>query len=238
MAPDRQRALSAPHRHPAPSIPRLALAALALAVAALSAARPGGSRTRPRPSGLALRRRPGRACRPRPAAGLDRCARRRPDEYQPGTFALEADGVTHGPFEVGVRLKGGLGSFRGLEGKAAFKVKVDEYVDGQTFFGLEKLTLNNMVQDPSMVHETLAYELFRSLGVPASRTGYAFVRVNGESFGLYLNVETLDAIALPDGSPRPATSTRATTRTTSVPVPPASSRSTRGKRGRATTSRR
>lgn len=119
------------------------------------------------------------------------------EEYQPATFSLTAGGQTYGPLSVGARLKGGIGSFRPLFGKAAFKVKFDELVDEQTFFGLEKLTLNNMVQDPTMMRETLAYEAFRSVGVAAPRTGYAFVRVNGEAFGLYLNVETLDAVALP-----------------------------------------
>ncbi|MGC1850977.1 MAG: CotH kinase family protein [Solirubrobacterales bacterium] len=118
-------------------------------------------------------------------------------EYQPATFSLTAGGHTYGPLNVGARLKGGIGSFKPLSGKAAFKVKFDEFVDEQTFFGLEKLTLNNMVQDPTMMRETLAYEAFRSVGVAAPRTGYAFVRVNGEAFGLYLNVETLDAISLP-----------------------------------------
>jgi hypothetical protein len=120
-----------------------------------------------------------------------------PDEYQPGSFALENGAEAYGPLAVGIRLKGSYGSFRPLDGKAAFKVKVDEYVDDQTFFGLEKLTFNNMVQDDSMVHEALAYELFRSLGVPASRTGYAFLSVNGEDYGLYLDIETLDSVALP-----------------------------------------
>ncbi|HWM62520.1 MAG TPA: CotH kinase family protein [Solirubrobacterales bacterium] len=120
-----------------------------------------------------------------------------PDEYQPATFTLEAGGETYGPLSVGARLKGNTASFRPLSRKAAFKVKFDEYVEDQTFFGLEKLTLNNMVQDPSMLHETFAYELFRAVGVAAPRTGYAVVRVNGERYGLYLNVETLDKISLP-----------------------------------------
>lgn len=122
-----------------------------------------------------------------------------PDEYQPGTFELRVDGLPRGPQlgEVGIRLKGGQGSFRPLSKKAGFKVKFDEYVEDQTFFGLEKLTLNNMVQDPSMVHEALSYELFHALGLPASRTGYAFVRVNELAYGLYLNLETLDEVALP-----------------------------------------
>ncbi len=121
-----------------------------------------------------------------------------PDEYQPGTFELKVKGVLKGPDlgDVGIRLKGGLGSFRPLSEKAAFKIKFNEYTK-QTFFGLKKLTLNNMVQDPSMLHETLTYELFRALDLPASRTGYAFVRLSGVEYGLYLNIETLDSISLP-----------------------------------------
>jgi hypothetical protein len=120
-----------------------------------------------------------------------------PDEYQHGTFELKVGGVAKGPplGEVGIRLKG-TGSFRGFDRKAAFKVKFNEYVS-QTFLGLKKLTLNNMVQDPSMLCETLAYELFRGLGVPSSRTGFADVSVNGTSYGVYLNIETLDKVFLP-----------------------------------------
>lgn len=48
-----------------------------------------------------------------------------------------------------------------------------------------------------MVHETLTYGLFHELGLPASRTGYAFVKLNGSDYGLFLNLETLDKISLP-----------------------------------------
>ena len=88
-------------------------------------------------------------------------------------------------------------SFRPLTGKAAFKVKFDKFVEEPALPGLEKMTLNNMVQDPSMIHETLAYEAFRAAGVPAPRTGYAFVTVNGEDYGLYLDIESLDEVSLP-----------------------------------------
>lgn len=133
-----------------------------------------------------------------PPASIEALENEPEEEYQPATFSLTAGGQTYGPLDIGVRLKGGVGSFRSLpDEKAAFKVKLDAFVDDQTFFGLEKLTLNNMVQDPSMIHETLAYEAFRSVGVAAPRSGYAFVQVNGEPFGLYLNVETLDSVALP-----------------------------------------
>lgn len=104
-------------------------------------------------------------------------------------------------WEVGIRLKG-RASRRDLNGKAPFKIKMDKFVDGQTVFGLEKLTLNNMVQDPSMVREATVYRLFRAMGVPAPRTGYAQVyvtspgQVTNEYFGLYLNIETPDEVML------------------------------------------
>lgn len=125
-----------------------------------------------------------------------------PEEYVEGTFSLApTDGTPGGvgsfsaPLTVGIRLKG-ESSFRDLDGKAAFKVKFNEFVKGQRFLGLKNLTLNNMVQDPSMVHEALAFAAFRAAGVPAPRTGYADVRVNGEEFGMHLNLETLDDVAL------------------------------------------
>jgi hypothetical protein len=123
--------------------------------------------------------------------------------YVPGTFSIaETDGTpgSAGPFstpiEVGIRLKGGDGSFRNLGEKAAFKVKFDSFVKAQTFDGLEKLTLNNMVQDNSMLHEMLAYQAFHELGVPAPHAGFSYLRVNGKSYGLHLNIETQDKDSL------------------------------------------
>jgi hypothetical protein len=118
-------------------------------------------------------------------------------QYYPATFSMtRADGQIYGPLAVGVRLKGGSFGFRDLDHKAAFKIKFNFSVAGQRFQGLKKLTLNNMVQDSSMVHETLAYAAFRAIDVPAPRTGFAYVRVNGADYGVYLDVEQLDDVAL------------------------------------------
>jgi hypothetical protein len=125
-----------------------------------------------------------------------------PDEYVKGTFALsKTDGTPTGvepplssPVPVEIRLKGSTaGSFRSLAGKAAFKLK---FKKTEPFFGLRKMTLNNMVEDFSLIHETLAYTAFRAAGVAASRTGFADVRLNGEDFGLHLNIENLDKVNL------------------------------------------
>jgi hypothetical protein len=122
-----------------------------------------------------------------------------PDEYQPGEFSIAATGGTPGsedvftaPVKTEVRLKGSA-SFQDLTGKAAFKLK---FKKGERPFGLKKMTLNNMIEDVSMTHETLAYEVAREAGVPAPRTGFADVYVNGHDYGMHLNLETYDDQAL------------------------------------------
>jgi CotH kinase protein len=117
-------------------------------------------------------------------------------DYQPGTLTVRTETATYGPLTVGIRLKGCWGSFRTLDAKAGWKIKVN-YVSGQTLLGLKKLTLNNMVQDGSMIHEALGYRVFRAMGVAAPRVGYANVSFNGAEYGLYANIETLDKVALP-----------------------------------------
>ena len=112
--------------------------------------------------------------------------------YAPGTFTMRYGRKRYGPWSVEVRIKGRWGSQRDLGGKAAFKIKFPN--SNQRVSGMKKLTLNNMVQDPSYITETISYELFRAMGVPAPRTGYAVVSVNGADYGLHLNVETPDKL--------------------------------------------
>ncbi|TPV92321.1 MAG: hypothetical protein B7733_26440 [Myxococcales bacterium FL481] len=107
--------------------------------------------------------------------------------WRPGTFRYQ-DLVWE---NVGVRLKGNL-TLTTLADKPSFKIKFNRYVKGRRFLGLEGLTLNNMYSDPSMLREHLSYKVFRDLGLPASRTGFAELYVNDEPYGLYLNLETLD----------------------------------------------
>lgn len=119
-----------------------------------------------------------------------------PYSYQSATLTMTVDGVVKGPFAVQLKLKGRWGSFRSLDGKSAFKIKIPSGARA-SLFGLKKLTLNNMVQDPSKTHEAMTYRLFRAVGIAAPRTGYAEVSVNGQSYGLYLNLETPDSVMLP-----------------------------------------
>lgn len=93
--------------------------------------------------------------------------------------------------DVGLRLKG-EGSWRPVTEKAAWKVKLDEFVANQTLLGLKRLTFNNMVEDPSFLAERLAFHVFRAAGLPAPRCNSAVVYVNGEYYGVYANLEAED----------------------------------------------
>jgi len=94
--------------------------------------------------------------------------------------------------EVAVRLKGSFGSFRALAwGKAAFKVDLDDY-EAYRLRGMEHITWNNAVQDPSYVREALAYAVWRAAGVPAPRAGWTRLSLNGEYRGLYVLLESID----------------------------------------------
>lgn len=115
----------------------------------------------------------------------------------PHAGTLVVDGQTFDG--VGVRIKGGCGSSRDLNGKASLKVSLswdDPTIDGcpveRRFLGQKSLTFNNGVQDPSAKHEMMGYALYRAAGVPAPRVAHAWLRVNGEDYGLYQLVETID----------------------------------------------
>lgn len=109
-------------------------------------------------------------------------------DWFPGTVTI--DGETH--TEVGVRKKGFLGSQS--DAKPSLKLRFDKYVDGQALGGvIQRMTLNNSIQDPSMVNTCLAYQVFAAAGLPASRCNFATVTVNGKNLGLYAHVEEIKA---------------------------------------------
>ena len=120
-----------------------------------------------------------------------RSLRNDPYTWVEGSFSYK--GRTWG--SVGVRLKG-ENSFLPIDEKPSLKIKFDKYVDGGEFYGLEELTLNNMSGDYSMMHESLAYMLYREAGVPAARANHASVTINGEPYGLYANIENVDKVMM------------------------------------------
>ncbi|MDP2304982.1 MAG: CotH kinase family protein [Pseudomonadota bacterium] len=115
-----------------------------------------------------------------------RSLRDHPDEEVAGTLTWR--GVE---YSAGIKIKGSS-SYRSIQEKASFKVDVHQYERERRIDGLKRLTLNNMIQDPTMLREHAYYWLAAQLGVPAPRQGFARVTVNGEPYGVYSLVETMD----------------------------------------------
>jgi hypothetical protein len=112
-------------------------------------------------------------------------------EYVPAEMRVKLATSYTPYFPIELRLKGGWGSLRDLNGKAGFKIKIPRDHRAKVG-GLKKLTLNNMVQDGSFVREAMSYRLFRAMGVASPRVGYSTVSLNGSEYGLYANIETPD----------------------------------------------
>lgn len=119
-------------------------------------------------------------------------------DYYRGDLRVEGDVGAWEFLDVGVRSKGGCGSARGVDGKMAFKIKLDwddpELAGcgpSRRLLGQKTLTLNNMTQDDSFLHERLGYWLYHQLDVPSPRATHARVYVNGEYWGLYLLIESM-----------------------------------------------
>ncbi len=107
--------------------------------------------------------------------------------YIPATFVCGTDTLE----QVGVRLKGNS-SYWGHPGlKKPFKVKFSEYDENQRFLGVQTINLHNSFRDPTMLRETLAYHLFREI-VPAPRTGFSNLTINGELVGFYILTEQVN----------------------------------------------
>lgn len=74
----------------------------------------------------------------------------------------------------------------------SFKVEFDHYDDALSYHGLDKLSLNNLIQDATMMKDYLAYTLMKEAGAAAPLCSFVYITVNGEDWGLYLAVEGIE----------------------------------------------
>ncbi len=94
--------------------------------------------------------------------------------------------------QVDLRLKGSA-SFDTLDGKPAFKVDVNQYLQGREFRGLKGFKLHNgNVLDPTRTRDYLTYQLARESGLMAPRVGWAEVWINDTYYGIYMMIEDYD----------------------------------------------
>lgn len=114
------------------------------------------------------------------------------EQYYP--CDVEINGETF--YDVGIRPKGNT-SLSSIASdpdndRYSLKLEFDQYVDGQTCYGLDKLILNNNFADATNMKEALIYDMFQYLGADASLYNYAEISVNGEYWGVYLALEAVE----------------------------------------------
>jgi spore coat protein CotH len=112
------------------------------------------------------------------------------DTYYPADVHWLFDGRHVTVEQVGIRSRG-LGSRNGI--KPGLLLNFERYT-GRRFLGLGSLVLRNNVQDASMLREHLGMTFMRAMGQAAPRTAFSRLFVNGEYWGLYTIVESIDEV--------------------------------------------
>lgn len=74
----------------------------------------------------------------------------------------------------------------------SFKIEFDHYDSSLSYYGLDKLNLNNIIQDNTYMKDFLSYQLMAAAGAAAPLCSYVWITVNGEDWGLYLAVEGVE----------------------------------------------
>ena len=113
------------------------------------------------------------------------------EQYVPCAAVIDGEAFRN----VGLRAKGNTSlSMVSASGsnRYSFKLEFDHYSDGGSYYGLDKLCLNNLIQDNTMMKDYLVYRMMADFGVAAPLCSYVFLTVNGEDWGLYLAVEGVE----------------------------------------------
>lgn len=109
----------------------------------------------------------------------------RDHEYYPATLTFDNTTLD----TIGVRFKGEY-SFRGS--LKPLKLDINEFVKGQKLDGLKKLNLQAAMEDDSQIREKMVYDMFKWVGLPAPRSSFTKVYINGNYHGLFTVVEQVD----------------------------------------------
>ena len=106
--------------------------------------------------------------------------------------------------KVLVHVKGSAGSTRGVDDNPALTLNFDKLVPGQRFSGMDKIHLNNSVQDPSLLSEQLGRHLYQKVGIPTARATQALVSFDGRELGPYVLKEGYNRSFLRRNYPDPS----------------------------------
>lgn len=113
------------------------------------------------------------------------------EEYSVCSVLIDGEAYTN----VGIRGKGNtsLSSVASMDSdRYSFKIEFDQYDNTKSYYGLDKLCLNNIIQDNSYMKDFLVYQMMNEFGVAAPLCSYVYITVNGEDWGLYLAVEGVE----------------------------------------------
>ncbi len=113
------------------------------------------------------------------------------EEYTEAAVVIDGESYKN----VGIRAKGNtsLSSVRSMDSnRYSFKVEFDHYDSTKSYYGLDKLSLNNLIQDNTMMKDYLVYRLMNEMGVASPLCSFVYITVNGEDWGLYLAVEGIE----------------------------------------------
>ena len=113
------------------------------------------------------------------------------EEYYAANVVIDGEAYKN----VGIRGKGNTSlstvSSLGSE-RYSFKIEFDQYDSAISYHGLDKLSLNNLIQDSTMMKDYLSYTMMREFDATAPLCSFVYITVNGEDWGLYLAVEGVE----------------------------------------------
>jgi hypothetical protein len=104
---------------------------------------------------------------------------------------------------VAIHVKGAAGSTRSIDDNPALTLSFDKFNRGQKISGIDKLHLNNSVQDSSLLNESVASFLYHRAGIPTARSTHALVTLNGRDLGIYVLKEGYNRSFLRRNFPSP-----------------------------------
>lgn len=113
------------------------------------------------------------------------------EEYYAASVVIDGEAYQN----VGIRAKGNtsLSTVASLDSERySFKIEFDHYDSSKSYHGLDKLCLNNLIQDSTMMKDYLTYTLMNEFGVDSPLCSYVYITVNGEDWGLHLAVEGVE----------------------------------------------
>ena len=113
------------------------------------------------------------------------------EEYSACTVTIDGEKYAN----VAIRAKGNtsLSTVASMGSQRySFKIEFDHYDDSLLYHGLDKLCLNNLIQDNTMMKDYLTYRMMNAFGVSSPLCSFVFITVNGEDWGLYLAVEGVE----------------------------------------------